>query len=213
MCGRYKRKSSRRQIVEAFDLKEGLEAPCDAEEDISPGSLQPVVYSGDAGVRCMERMRWGFKMPDRLLFNARCEGIDRSSFWRGSFETRRCMIPADAFYEWEKLKQGRKYEFGVPGNNLFAMAGIWAPWKNLKTGEAERAFAILTTRANATMLPVHNRQPVILESGDYAEYLSQDVRPPTHLLRVLADDGLELKCIQPDGLRSVQTNLFESHSG
>jgi putative SOS response-associated peptidase YedK len=102
-------------------------------------------------------MRWGFKMPDRLLFNARSEGINRWSVWRESFEMRRCIVPADSFYEWEKLRKGRKYEFTVPGRELFGMAGIWAPWKNEKTGEAERAFAILTTEANATMLPVHNR--------------------------------------------------------
>ncbi len=211
MCGRYKRKSGKQRIAEAFNINAGLEEiEIEPEEDIAPGSVQPVVYTGDDGAPRVEMMRWGFKMPDRLLFNARSEGIDRWSFWRESFMERRCIVPADSFYEWEKLKKGKKYEFTVPEQQLFGMAGIWAPWRNPGTGQAERAFAILTTEANATMLPVHNRQPSILEPRDYAEYLSAEAKPPLHLLRVLRDEGLEAKLIKRDTLNAEQASLFDS---
>jgi putative SOS response-associated peptidase YedK len=210
MCGRYKRKSDKHRIAEAFQIQQALEEMClEPDDDISPGSVQPVVYSGEDGTRQLELMRWGFKMPDRLLFNARSEGINRWSVWRESFETRRCIVPADSFYEWEKLRKGRKYEFTVPGRELFGMAGIWAPWKNEKTGKAERAFAILTTEANATMLPVHNRQPSILEPRDYEEYLNE-TKPPLHLLRVLGDEGLAVKPMYRDTLSAAQASLFDS---
>jgi putative SOS response-associated peptidase YedK len=211
MCGGYKLKSDKQRIAEAFHIQQGLdEILLEPEENVSPGSIQPVISFNDASTRQLELMRWGFKMPDRMLFNARSEGLDRWSFWRESFAGRRCIIPADGFYEWEKVRKGRKYEFTVPGTQPFGMAGLWAPWKNPKTGEQERAFAILTTEANGTMLPIHNRQPAILYPGDYEEYLSAMPRPPLHLLRVLRDEELAAKVIKRDTLEAAQACLFDS---
>jgi putative SOS response-associated peptidase YedK len=71
------------------------------------------------------------------------------------------------------------------------MAGIWAPWKNPKTGEMEHTFAILTGEANAVMRPVHDREPVIIEPREYGEYLAREARPSAHLLRILPEDELK----------------------
>ena len=74
MCGRYKRRSDKQRIAEAFHVSIGLdELNLHPEEDIAPGSVQPVIFEND-GERQIEMMRWGFKLPDRLLFNARSEG-------------------------------------------------------------------------------------------------------------------------------------------
>ena len=116
MCGRYRRRSDKQRIAEAFHAYIGLEdLYLDAEDEISPGSIQPVIRMNPDGERQIEKMRWGFKLPDRLLFNARSESIEKSNFWRESFQCRRCIVPADSFYEWQKVKTGTKpkYEFSV----------------------------------------------------------------------------------------------------
>jgi putative SOS response-associated peptidase YedK len=193
MCGRYRRRSDKQRIAEAFEVGIGLdELYLDTQDDIAPGSTQPVVIENPEGERQIEMMRWGFKLPDRFLFNARSEGVQTSRFWKESFRQRRCLVPADSFYEWRKVKSGKKpkYEFEIVGRQPFGMAGIWAPWKNPKNGEIEHTFAILTGEANTVMQPIHDREPVIIEPRDYREYLARQQRPPAHLLRILPDEKL-----------------------
>jgi putative SOS response-associated peptidase YedK len=97
MCGRYRRKSDKQRIADVFAVTAGLEElDLASEDDIAPGSIQPVVAINQDGERQIELMRWGFKLPDRLLFNARAEGIESSKFWKDSFKERRCIVPADA---------------------------------------------------------------------------------------------------------------------
>ena len=198
MCGRYRRRSDKQRIAEAFEAGMGLdELYLEAEDDIAPGSVQPVVLENADGMRQIERMRWGFQLPDRFLFNARSEGIETSRFWKESFRQRRCLVPADSFYEWQKVTRGKKpkYEFEVVGRQPFGMAGIWAPWKNPKTGMMENTFAILTGEANAVMRPIHDREPVIIDPRDYAEYLTLQERPPAHLLRILPEKELKASLV------------------
>jgi putative SOS response-associated peptidase YedK len=211
MCGRYRRRSDKQRIAEAFSIRVGLdELYIDPEDDIAPGSMQPVICINQEGERQIERMRWGFHLPDRLLFNARSEGIEGARFWKESFARRRCIVPADSFYEWQKVKGGKKpkYEFTVPGRQPFGMAGLWAPWKNPKTGQLEHAFAITTGGANAVMQPIHDRQPTILEPEEYAEYLAESDRPPLHLLRALSEEELQSKLIPDGSISEGQATLF-----
>ena len=124
------------------------------EDDIAPGSIQPVVAINQDGARQIELMRWGLKLPDRLLFNARSEGIEGSKFWKDSFEERR-IVPASAFIEWQQVPKGQKkpkYEIGVSGRDIIGFAGLWAPWKNQKTEQWEDTFSVFTTDPNAKML-------------------------------------------------------------
>jgi putative SOS response-associated peptidase YedK len=72
------------------------------------------------------------------------------------------------------------------------MAGLWGPWQNPKTGQWEDTFAIITTDPNNKMAEIHNRQPVILEPREYAEWLEESERPPVHLLRVLPDENMTI---------------------
>jgi putative SOS response-associated peptidase YedK len=157
-------------------------------------------------------MRWGFKLRDRLLFNARSEGIDAAQFWSERFKTGWCIVPADAFFEWVKAAEGLKpkYGFAVPGREPFGMAGVWSVWKNPKTDVWEDTFAVLTGDANRIMQPVHNRQPIILEPREYAEYLAPTDRAPIHLLRVLPDEELRSQRISGDTESKQQASLFDS---
>jgi putative SOS response-associated peptidase YedK len=213
MCGRYERRSDKQRIAEAFQTYVGLEELyLEPENDIAPGSIQPVILTNPDGERQIELMRWGFKLPDRLVFNARSEGIADAKFWKESFRKRRCIVPADSFFEWEKVKTARKpkYEFGVSGGGPFGMGGLWAPWKCPKTRKWEHTFAIMTGDANAVMQPVHDRQPTILEPRDYAEYLAEGDRPPVHLLRILPDDKLQSQLVEQDMISDQQVSLFDS---
>ncbi|MFP5276273.1 MAG: SOS response-associated peptidase [Acidobacteriota bacterium] len=187
MCGRYRRRSDKQRIAEAFEVGMGLEELyLEPEEDIAPGSIQPVVLTNQAGEREIVLMRWGFKLPDRHLFNARSEGIDRAQFWKDSFQLRRCIVPADAIFEWKQMLHGKKpkYEITIPGREPFGMAGVWKPWKNPRTNQVEPTFAILTGEPNELVREIHPRMTVILAPRDYREYLGAAERPPLHLLRI-----------------------------
>ena len=214
MCGRYRRRSDKQRIAEALGLGMGLEdLYIEPDDDIAPGSFQPVVFATDAAKPAIKFMRWGFNIPNRLVFNARSEDITTKNFWKASFSKRHCIVPADSFYEWTKTtgRNKQKYEFMVPGREPFGMAGVWANWKNPKTEEREPAFAILTAEANGVMTPIHDRQPVILEPRDYREWLSDSERPLVHLLRLLSDRELESKLVAArNGPAFEQAILFDS---
>jgi putative SOS response-associated peptidase YedK len=214
MCGRYRRRSDKQRIAELFaasaDLEELYFGP---EDDVAPGSMQPVIRINSRGERKISLMRWGFKREDgKLLFNARAESINNVSFWKKSFSLRRCIIPADSFFEWQKTQQGKKpkFEFTIRDRKPFGMAGLWAPWKNPKTNQWEDTFAIVTVDANETMAPVHDRQPVILAPRDYQEYLESTERPPIHLLRIFPDDEMRAEGIDQELISNEQASLFDS---
>lgn len=214
MCGRYRRRSDKQRIAEAFSLGIELEdLYLEPEEDIAPGSMQPVVLGNDAGERTIELMRWGFRLPDRLLFNARSEGIEQASFWKDSFLARRCIVPADAIFEWQTVEPGRKkpkYEITVPGREPFGMAGVWKLWKNPKTDQWERTFAVLTGEPNELVQPIHDRMTTILEPRDYAEYLASASRSPIHLLRILPAEEMTARPAEQTEKPATQLALFSA---
>jgi putative SOS response-associated peptidase YedK len=214
MCGRYRRKSDKQRIADAFDVTAGVEdldlAPA---KDIAPGSMQPVVSINADGERQIELMRWGFKLPDRLLFNARSEGIDTAKFWKDAFLKGRVIVPADAIFEWQERLKGQKkpkYEFTLPGREPFGMAGLWKLWKNPKTKQWERTFAVITGEPNELMQPIHDRMTTFLESRDYSAYLEITDRPPLHLLRILPAEEMRTTMIEKSDIANRQVSLFDS---
>jgi putative SOS response-associated peptidase YedK len=208
MCGRYGRRGDKQKIAEAFHVKANLEhAEFEEDDDAAPGSIQPVVIKRD-NERDLTLMRWGFKLPQRLLFNTRSDTAATSKFWKEKLADKRCIIPASAFFEWEGEKGSKtKYEITVPQHHLFGMAGVWAPWKNPKTAKWEDTFSIFTTDNNALLAPVHDRQPVILEAYEFDEWLTESERPPVHLLRVFPADKMRMTPVE--GERTAET-LFDS---
>jgi putative SOS response-associated peptidase YedK len=199
MCGRYEA-GQKQRIAEAFhvsvtldDLYFGVRLEC------APGSIQPVIYMKD-GERQIGEMHWGFKLPDRLLFNARSDSVTTSLFWRERLNNR-CIVPAGSFFEWEKTapEPRPKYRLSVKGRHVLGMAGLWGLWQNPKTGLWEDTFAIITSDPNSKMSGIHNRQPVVLEPREYAEWLKESERRPLHLLRIVPDENL---VIDPLGTQS-----------
>lgn len=213
MCGRYRRRSDKQRIAEAFQVGTDLsDLYLEPEDDVAPGSMQPVVLTGNEGEREIALMRWGFKLPDRHLFNARSEGIERSPFWKESFQQRRCIVPADAIFEWAEPERGKKkpkYEIAIPGREPFGMAGVWKLWKNPKTDQWERTFAVITGEPNQVMLPIHDRLTTILDPRDYEEYLAVAQRPPVHLLRIPPAEKMRATRVEEPRTPDPQMGLFE----
>ncbi|HEY9126380.1 MAG TPA: SOS response-associated peptidase [Acidobacteriaceae bacterium] len=207
MCGRFSRKKADKQaIAEAFHIHaDDITEDFPEEADCAPGSMQPVVYETPEGSRAIAAMRWGFKLPDRLLFNTKSEGVLESRFWQPRFN-QRCIIPANSFFEWKhnpakagaksSPKPGPKYEISVPNSPLFGLAGLWSNWLNPKSNQWERTFSIFTSEPNELMGALHNRQPVILNPGEYAAWLTPSERPPLHLLRIFPKEKLEAHPIE-----------------
>jgi putative SOS response-associated peptidase YedK len=214
MCGRFKRKSDKKKIVKDFEVTAGIEeAEFAPGDDLRPQSLQPIIYLGDDGERRIEMMRWGFKLPDRLLFNARSEGIAQANFWKDAFLTGRAIAPGDAIFEWKKMPEGEKkpkYEITIPGKEPFGMAAVWKLWKHPKTSQWERTFAILTGDPNELVAPIHDRMTTFLEPRDYEEYLAPAERPPVHLLRILPSEKMKAYLIDDSVISNIQVGLFDS---
>ena len=200
--------------AKVFKVTAGLdETVFDEGDDLRPQSMQPVIFTNDAGERQMELMRWAFKLPDRLLFKARSEGIEHSKFWKDTFLTERCILPGDAIYEWQEAQKGQKkpkYEFTIPGQQPFGMAGVWKLWKNSKTNHWEKTFAVLTGEPNELMAPIHNRMTTFLEPRDYEEYLAPAERAPVHLLRILPASKMRARLVDATPISNQQVNLFDS---
>jgi putative SOS response-associated peptidase YedK len=169
MCGRY-RLSRRKQIIaEHFDAS--------GDEDwgprynIAPTQPVPVIrQNAREPVRELSLMRWGLipswsKDPSGAasLINARSETAAAKPAFRDPLKSRRCLIPADAFYEWSRTGKARQpYCFDVGEGELFAFAGIWDRWRDAR-GNAVETCSILTTTPNAVTSAVHDRMPVILD--------------------------------------------------
>jgi putative SOS response-associated peptidase YedK len=201
MCGRYLRRSDKQRIAEAFAVSKGVAdvvlPPWDY--NVAPTTFQPVIRSDrDTGERELALMRWGlvpYFAKDLKAFsfstiNARAETVETSAIFRGPFERRRCLVPADGFYEWKQFpantlfgpdptaKSTKKnaapkqpYAFMLASGEPFAFAGLWDRWKDPAGGVLE-SYSIITTTPNELTVTVHDRMPVILRSQDYDLWLS-----------------------------------------
>ena len=162
--------------------------------NVAPQSVQPIVrLNRDTGGREFAQMRWGlvpFWAKDPKFgystINARAEEVAAKPAYREALKKRRCLVPADAFYEWHRIDKKTKhpFAFALKSGEPYAMAGLWERWQP-KEGEPLETFTILTTDPNELMEPVHNRMPVILAEGDYSRWLEpgNPVHPPLDLLR------------------------------
>jgi putative SOS response-associated peptidase YedK len=194
MCGRFARKSTQQVLADWFGV-ELEDMPWFAPSyNVAPQSFQPVVrLSRDTGQREFALLRWGlvpFWAKEAKIgystINARAEEAASKPAFREALKKRRCLVSADAFYEWQRLdpKSKRPFAIGMKSGEPYAFAGLWESWRP-KGGDPLETFTILTTDPNAVMEPIHNRMPVILETKDYDRWLDagDPVRPPVDLLR------------------------------
>jgi putative SOS response-associated peptidase YedK len=184
MCGRYSmtRPVDAMQALFDFDERPNL-AP---RWNIGPTQTAPVIRRGDDGRRHLAALRWGLVpgwMKD-LSFgakahNARAESAAEKPMFREAFRKRRCLVPADGYYEWAEV--GRKkqpYRFVAVDGSLLAFAGLWERWRpQAGEGEAIETFTIITTPPSAEVEPICDRMPAILAPEDWAAWLDPASSP------------------------------------
>ena len=180
MCGRFAQRSDPKRLAKEFKVREVPEV--EPRYNIAPTQgILSVIESADD--REMKFFKWGLipswakdtAMGARLI-NARSETVEEKPAFREAFKKRRCIIPADGFYEWQRT-EGKKqpFFFQMKDERPFGFAGLWERWQGVG-GEAIESCTILTTEANKVLRPVHDRMPVILHSDDYELWLDEDVR-------------------------------------
>lgn len=167
MCGRYYVDEETAREIEKLvrDLDRRLKM--ERTGDVFP-SQNAMILKGEGNHLAAEQMRWGFPgfEKGKLLINARAEtALERPTF-RESVQDRRCIIPARGFYEWNKSKE--KFTFERKGTPVLFMAGCYNRY------EGQERFVILTTEANSSVAPVHNRMPLILEPEELKDWVLDD---------------------------------------
>jgi putative SOS response-associated peptidase YedK len=179
MCGRFTLRASPTEVQEAFQLHE---APrIEPRFNVAPSQQVLALRQSELGQVEPVFFRWGLipswaKDPKIAwtLINARSETAAEKPSFRWAFKARRCLIPADGFYEWLKLGKSKKpARFTLRGERLFAFAGLWERWLSLE-GPAVQTCTILTTSANEIVRPLHERMPVILEPYRYHAWLDPE---------------------------------------
>src|SRR5947209_3785240 len=186
MCGRYRLTRADR-LAEKFDAE--LVEELHPRYNIAPTQPVPVVRANGSR-RGITSMRWGLipnwaKDASTSQINARSETLLEKPAFKESFERRRCLIPADGFYEWKRSgKSKQPFHFGMTDDSLFAFAGIWDRWRSPQ-GPTVESCAILTTGANELLRDVHDRMPVILKPEKYQEWLEAPVSDCRRLLHLL----------------------------
>jgi putative SOS response-associated peptidase YedK len=199
MCGRFATQLPPELIARLFRTAGPL--PSSAPNwNLAPTDPAMLVRTdADAGQRVLEVLRWGLvpfftkdlKKAARPI-NARAESVATNGMFKAAFARRRCLIPADAFYEWKTTPEGKQPFAAARADGApLALAGIWESWRD-PSGEILRSFAILTTRANADTAVLHDRMPVIIEEEDWRTWLGELPRDPTPLLRPAPDGMLRL---------------------
>jgi putative SOS response-associated peptidase YedK len=205
MCSRYSLTSPPEAVRAYFGYSDTPNFP--ARYNVAPTQPVPVVALDRAGARRFRLMRWGLlppfvKDPKRFptLINARSEEALAKPSFSHAMRFRRCLVPADGFYEWTGPKGKRRPFLLRPrGGRLIAFAGLYERWRDGQGGEVD-TVAILTCPANAAVAKLHDRMPVVLAPEHYAAWL--DVKSTTaesaaELLQTAADDLLEAIELHP----------------
>ncbi len=198
MCGRYASYLPPDAIARLFSTA-GAVPNLGPNWNVAPSQGALVVRrEPDSGERRLDVLRWGL-VPHftkdlkaaRKPINARSETAGSSGMFRGALASRRCLVPADAFYEWRAMADGKQpYAIARRDGAPLTFAGLWEGWRSPE-GEVVRTFAILTTAANALMSRLHDRMPVVLEEADWSAWLGTDGDAQA-LLRPAAEDVLRL---------------------
>jgi putative SOS response-associated peptidase YedK len=197
MCGRYTMHHSPQQLVMRFGVTDARATPTE-RYNIAPTQAVPVIVEGE-GARFLDMMQWGLipswaREPGigNKMINARAETLTEKSAFKAALSRRRCLIPADGFYEW--TTEGAKRQpmhIRRKDGELFAFAGLWEEWKQ-PDGTPLRTCTIITTSPNAVMQPIHDRMPAILLPEEEQMWLHVALNNPAEVTGLLHPYPAEL---------------------
>ncbi|MGF1546734.1 MAG: SOS response-associated peptidase [Thiotrichales bacterium] len=186
MCGRYNIATSSDALIVFFEIERLLVAPEQLQPrfNVAPSQQVPVIRLGAAG-RELTLMRWGllpaWAKEDKTefnLINARAETVAERPAFRTAFKSRRCLIPATGFYEWQVLPGGKQpHNIRRPDGGLFAFAGLWDRWH--RDDRTIESCTIIVGSANPRVAPIHARMPVILAPAEFPQWLERTTTSTT----------------------------------
>ena len=191
MCGRFTQYNSISTLKEAFGIKT---ITCDANPSYNIAPAQDILTIIFHEERRLGKLNWGF-IPSwaknltkaQRIINARAETIWEKPSFQKAFKNRRCLIPANGFYEWKEIdKQKQPFYCTLPSKEPFAFAGLWETWKG-KDGTKIHACLIITAESSGSMSKIHNRIPVILTPDTHDEWLNPENHDVKQLNEILKD--------------------------
>ncbi len=237
MCGRYRLARSKQLLAEYFDT-DFDDLDWEPRHNLAPTQAVPIVRQMQVAEKPRTTLaRWGLipswtsdLASSPLMINARAETATNKPSFRDPLQRRRCLIPADGFYEWARRGAAKKarqpFCFEVGSAEVFAFAGIWDSWRNPQ-GVVVESCAILTTTANHLLADMHDRMPVILPRERYSRWMDPRIQDSEQVLAMVtpfqaslmrrysvstsvnyvANDGPE--CSAPAELPSTTPSLFD----
>jgi len=196
MCGRFSLTANEAELNLRFELAGG-DATYVPRYNGAPTQGMAVITNERPDK--LSVIRWGLIPPwakdisiGNKMINARAETITEKASFRVPLHSKRCLVPADGFYEWQQDEGKQPFRIFVNNNPIFAMAGLWERWKSPEN-TIINSFTIITTEANSFMKPIHNRMPVILKPEDEKIWLSS--KNPEEVLSLLRPyDSNEMDC-------------------
>ncbi|EGV16297.1 SOS response-associated peptidase [Thiocapsa marina] len=203
MCGRYAQYSSADAIADLFGAAIEIEG-LGPRYNAAPMQWLPVIRQRPNGERVLHALRWGL-LPSwardetiaARLINARAETVAEKPAFRAAYRARRCVVPADGFYEWAKRPDGKQpYFIHSTDETILAFAGLWERWTSPADGEVIDSFTIVTTEANPAIQPLHDRMPVIL-APDVVDVWLDRTSDPARLSALLMPSPEERLAMHP----------------
>jgi putative SOS response-associated peptidase YedK len=212
VCGRYATTRSAADLAALFEAEDVTDGALAPDYNVAPTDRAPVVrVSGSAGGRVVDVAAWGlvpaYATDTRgaaRMINARAETVATSGAFATSFARRRCLVPADGWYEWTGRTKGQKqaYYMTAPDGAVLAFAGVWTVWS--RGADKLLTCAIVTTAAVGDLVAVHDRMPLLLAPDRWAEWLTAPATEPADRARMLAVpdvafvDRLEIRPVGPE---------------
>lgn len=214
MCGRFLSLSDPEHLAERLAVDEMRTDPLPPRYNVAPSTPVYAVVATDGGRR-LGTLRWGF-VPhwtgqlrgSRQPINARLESVATSSMFAASFASRRCLLPADGFYEWQDRGDGRKkqpYHLADPDGDLLVFAGIWTVWRAAEADDPLFSTAIVTTAAGGEIESLHDRMPLVLPERLWDTWLTADADDAPHLVDTLV--ALEPPRLRATPIRPLVNNV------
>ena len=225
MCGRYVAATPPDQLAELFGVTDIRAGDLGPHWNVAPTMDVYAVAEGADGERRLGAFRWGLvpwfsKGPAGAakMINARAETVAEKPSFRRALERRRCILPADGFYEWLRTgKEKRPHLFEAADGSVLGLAGLWEVWRPEDEPDAEplRTCTIVTTTANATMAPIHNRMPVVLPPEAWAGWLDRAVARAADVVGLLVpapEDQLVRRAVSPrvNSVKNDDVELLDS---
>ncbi len=203
MCGRFYIESDIDDIINDFNTVK-VNNTALIKGEVFPGTNIPVVLKNK--FKELAFLRWGFKIKGlgREVINARIETVNEKPAFKKAFESKRCIIPANAFFEWETIEKSKiKYKISISDRSLFAMAGLYETFLD-NHGDPYTGVVILTRPANEAMSRLHHRMPVFISKNEEEMWLSKDSYDVEVMQKKLQEsDWFNLKIEPAEGTRQL----------